>query len=149
MRKTARAIVVKDGQLLVMKRNKFGTEFYALLGGGIDMGETPEQALHRELLEEASVELANPALVIIEDAGPMYGVQYLFTADYVSGEPQLHDDSEEAKVHALGQNLYEPMWVPIKELNDANFRPKDLLPTLMDGLTRGWPEEPISLTVRE
>ena len=44
MRTAVRAIVIKDQSLLVMHRNKFGQEFYALVGGGVDYGESAEQA---------------------------------------------------------------------------------------------------------
>lgn len=148
MRKASRAIIVHDGQLLVMRRNKFGQKYHALPGGGIDPGETPEAALFRELREECCLEIANPRLVILEDAGDMYGLQYIFVADYTGGEPQLAPDSEEALISALGQNTYEPVWLPIEALEAANFLPKDLLPTLLDGLQKGWSTEPISLTVR-
>ena len=55
MRKTARAILLKDDQILLMDRNKFARKYRALVGGKIEIGETPEQALRREVLEEASI----------------------------------------------------------------------------------------------
>ena len=78
MRYASRAVVIKDNQLLLMHRNKFGMEYYALVGGGVDPGETPEQALYREVTEEASITIANERLVILEDAGKMYGIQYIY-----------------------------------------------------------------------
>lgn len=45
MRRAVRAIIIKDKQLLVMHRNKFGTEYETLPGGNIEVGETPEQAV--------------------------------------------------------------------------------------------------------
>ncbi|HVX24549.1 MAG TPA: NUDIX domain-containing protein [Candidatus Saccharimonadales bacterium] len=148
MRTAARAIIDKDGQLLVMHRNKFGQEYYALIGGGVDFGEAPEQALLREIHEEASLTIANPRLVIIEDAGPIYGRQYIYTCDYVSGEPQLSPDSDEAKISAAGQNTYEPRWLPVDALATTNLLPVELKEALVDGLANGWPEQPIELTIR-
>ena len=54
MRKSARAILItKEGKLLLMKRTKPDGEYYVTIGGGIEDGETSEQALLRELKEES------------------------------------------------------------------------------------------------
>lgn len=147
MRKAVRAIVIKDNAILVMHRNKFGHEFYALVGGGIDMGETPEAALYREVAEEASLQIANHRLVVIEDAGDMFGIQYIYTADYVSGEPVLQADSPEAMIQKAGQNLYTPMWLPLDKLAEVTLLPRELHELLLRHCISGWPDEIIELTV--
>ena len=150
MRQAARAIVVKDDQLLVMYRDKFGQEYYTLVGGGLDVGESAEQALIRELREESGIEVAHPRLVIVEDAGEMYGVQHIFWCDYVSGEPHLAFDSEEAKINALGNNIHEPMWLPIAKLNETPFRSDKLKQALMKALPHGFSpsDKPIQIDSR-
>ena len=75
MRIASRLIMVRNNQLLVMHRNKFGSEYYALIGGGVDPGENPMHALTREVREETGLMLANPKLVYIEEAGKPYGTQ--------------------------------------------------------------------------
>jgi len=52
--KKARAVVIKDGKLLVIKVTYLedGKIHYLLPGGGIDDGETVKQAVVRETLEE-------------------------------------------------------------------------------------------------
>jgi 8-oxo-dGTP diphosphatase len=149
MRTTARAIVVKDDALLVMHRKKFGNEYYSLVGGGVDYAETTEQALYREVQEETSLTISNHRLVIIEDAGKMYGVQYIYLCDYESGELALSPDSMEASISAAGQNVYEPEWLPLAKLAEANLLPEELKQTLINGLAHGFPPEPIALTVEE
>ena len=148
MRQAIRAIVVKDGQLLVMHRNKFGNEYYALVGGAIRMGENHQQTLTRELREESSVTVANPRLVIVEQAGPIFGVHFIYLCEYTGGEPQLSPDSEEAKITAMGKNIYTPMWLPISELPDKVFPPNELKQILINGLQNGFPAEPLQLTVQ-
>lgn len=146
MRKASRAIIIKDGQLLVTKRNKFGSVYYILVGGGLNIGETAEQALYRELREESGVEVTNPRLVYLENAGEPYGLQHIYLCDYVSGEPALHPDSDEAKITAMGQNLYEPMWLPLERLPDVEFRSQRLQRAIMDGIKNGFPEKPVDIT---
>jgi len=142
MRQAVRAIVVKDGQLLVMHRNKFGKEYDTLPGGGIDIGETPEQAIIRELHEETGIDVVLGRLVIVEDAGDPFGVQYIYLCNYQAGEPTLHPDSDEAKINKLGQNMYKPMWLPLSNLSAAPFFSEKLKPVLIKGIIEGFPETP-------
>jgi ADP-ribose pyrophosphatase YjhB (NUDIX family) len=145
MRKAVRAIIIHEDKLLVMHRNKFGKEYYTLVGGGIDFGETASQALYREIQEETGVVFTNARLVFVQEAGDPYGTQYIYLCEYVSGEPQLHPTSAEAEIHKLGQNLYTPMWLEITKLADVPF----VAPVLQDAILRcvkqGFPEQPVSL----
>lgn len=143
MRKAVRTIVVKDDQLLVMNRNKFGRIYFALVGGGVEPGETTEQAALRELKEETGLEVKNPRLVYIEDAGPVFGTQYIYLCDYVSGEPSLPADSIEAKIAAAGKNLYVPAWLPISDLPKTAFLSEALKNRLINDLEHGFPTEPM------
>ena len=144
MRSAVRAIVIKDNALLVMHRNKFGEEYDTLVGGGVDLGETAEQSLHRELAEEAGITIANPRLVFVEEAGDPYGPQYIYFCDYVSGEPALGPHSDEAKINALGQNLYAPKWLPLKDFLHAPFLSPTLKRHILYSLQHGWPQRPIT-----
>ena len=149
MRISARAILLKDDSLLVMRRSKLGRQYYALVGGGVDEGETPEEALHRELDEEASLAVANPRLVILQIGGKKFGKQYIYLCDYIGGEPKLSPDSEEAIIHAQGQNLYEPMWLPLTDLPNVEFLPHELRAAILDGLKNGFPARPVELKISE
>ncbi|MEU7377838.1 NUDIX domain-containing protein [Streptomyces albidoflavus] len=51
------AVLVRDGRLLVVSKRAAPGLFY-LPGGKPDPGETPEQALHRELAEELGITLS-------------------------------------------------------------------------------------------
>lgn len=140
-RQAVRAIVIKDGALLVMHRNKFGTEYETLPGGGVEMGETPEAAVVRELAEETSVMISSHRLVFIEEAGDPFGTQLIYLCDYVSGEPRLAEASEEAQINKLGQNLYEPMWVSLESLPQLPFLSEKLKQTIIDAVKNGFPEQ--------
>jgi len=145
MRKCVRAIIIRGDELLVIHRNKFGTEYDTLPGGGIDPGETPEQALYRELAEETGVQITQPRLVYIEDAGSMYGVQYVFLCQYVSGAPQLAADSEEALISQKGQNLYIPTWIKLSELSKVPFVSPGLRDRIAHDCQAGFPARPVQI----
>lgn len=131
-----------------MKRNKFGQEYYCLVGGGIDIGETADQAALRETEEEASLKLTNLRLVYIEEAGDPYGTQYIFTADYQDGEVRVHPGSIEAKLNEQGHNTFQPLWVPVNKFANLPFRSKELQQEILAALQHGFPNQPKNFTSR-
>ncbi len=145
MKQNARAVVVKDGNLLLMKRFKMGQEYYTLLGGGIEAMETPEAAALREVREESGVIIANPRLVFVEESGT-FGMQYIYLCDYVSGEPSLPDDSEEAFWSTEGVNTYTPLWLPFDKLDDIPFVSPLLKEVLIRAKTDGFPDKPFQFS---
>jgi 8-oxo-dGTP diphosphatase len=141
MKTAVRAIVIHDNQLLVMHRNKFGHQYYTLPGGGVRSGEGNEQALIRELTEETSIQVSGPRLVFTENPGPPYGEQYIYLCDYKSGEPTLHPGSEEAKINALGQNIYTPQWLSLNKLADVPFLSVRLRDAILESVKTTFPEQ--------
>jgi ADP-ribose pyrophosphatase YjhB (NUDIX family) len=67
VRLSVKAIIIRDGRLLVLQcRDKDGI-FYLLPGGGQIPGETLEQALRRECLEELGCEVRMGGLRFVRD----------------------------------------------------------------------------------
>ena len=83
-RKRAAAVIVRDGRVLMVherSRRSGGGEWWTLPGGGLEPGETPEEAVRREVFEETGlvVRELTPFAVYTRtpDAGPdMYGHTY-------------------------------------------------------------------------
>lgn len=148
MRKASRAIIVHNDHLLVMHRNKFGQEYDTLPGGNIEIGESAEQAVYREVLEETMVMFTNPKLVFIEHAGDPYGDQYVFLCEYQSGEPKLHPHAEEQKINQLGKNLYQPQWLAIADLPTSPFLSEPLKQHILAALKNGWPTNAVEITTK-
>jgi len=142
MRRAARAVVIHDGKLLAIHRNKFGTQYATLPGGAVEMGEEPVEAAIRELAEETSVQADNPRLVFIDHAGDPYGDQYIYLCQYLSGEPKLSATSIEEKINQMGQNLYTPSWLLLKDLASTPFVSPELKGAIQEAVQSGWPTEP-------
>ncbi len=145
MRKAARAIIIYNNQLLVMHRNKFGKEYYTLIGGNVEMGETTEQALVREVRDETSLKIASYRHVCTEEAGSIYGNQYIYLCEYPGGDIELSPESDEAHINKLGKNLYTPMWLPLDKLADVPFVSERLKQFILEGLRHGFPDSPRQL----
>ncbi|MEJ0073584.1 MAG: NUDIX domain-containing protein [Candidatus Saccharibacteria bacterium] len=144
-KQAVRAIVINGDKLLAMKRDKFGMQYYTLIGGGIDVGEDAEAALRREVQEETGLTLGVVKPVFIEDGGDLYGIQYIYVCDYMGGEPQLSPSSEEAAISALGKNTYQPVWLPLNALSKVTFRSVSVRDAIMAGVSSGFPETPRTL----
>lgn len=66
-RVATRAILVFEGKVLLGKRGRGdGQGKYALIGGKPDEGETPEEAVVREVKEEVGLDFINPKLFMEE-----------------------------------------------------------------------------------
>ncbi len=55
-RDRSQAMVIRGNKILLVKHHMSGRKFFCLPGGGIEEGETPEEAAVRELKEESGVE---------------------------------------------------------------------------------------------
>lgn len=120
------AIVVKDGALLLMYRERADKKYYAFPGGTVEAQETLEQALVREVLEETSITVLVGPLVLSFDAtqSAVRKHEYFYVCEYVSGEPTLNPLSVEVARMALGkQEVYKPLWVPIENLKNLCVYP--------------------------
>ncbi|MFN1533800.1 NUDIX hydrolase [Vibrio jasicida] len=101
MHKSA-GIIIKDGALLVL-RSKGKDTFYAP-GGKLDSGETPEQALCRELNEEVNIVVAEDALTLFgcfeapaHDKDDITLVMDVFFVNDYSGEVVAGNEIEECQ----------------------------------------------------
>lgn len=148
----ARAIVIKDKKLLVIRRSKpNGRKYTVIPGGRLESGETPEDAVLREVEEETTLIINNPRLVFIEGPkGSFWGTQHIFLCDYVSGEVVLNPVSEEYAFQELGGGTYEPMWVEFNDIDTPEypFRSERLFKEIKKVLSEGFPDEPISWNLK-
>ena len=133
----ARVIVRKQGQVLLMKRHKEGHNFFALPGGHIEQGESPEQAARRELLEETTVTVTDMRQVyLLTTKG--YGSQVIFLGEHAHGNAMLDPESHEAQLTQEGDNTYEPVWVSYADLGETDILPSVLKERIVRDLQRGF-----------
>ena len=116
-RSTGRAIVVKDGQILLMERWRGDLHYFSIPGGGIEAGEDAETAAVRELKEETGVDIALERKVYVMKDGPIE--HHIFLARWISGEPHLPPESEEAQ--AGPDNRYLPRWIDANDLAELHL----------------------------
>lgn len=84
----------KEEVLLVQARN-FRTDFFGLVAGFVETGETLEEAVHREVMEETGLKISNLRYFGSQPWPYPCGIMVGFHADYVSGD--IHLQHEELK----------------------------------------------------
>lgn len=146
MRTAVRAIVIENGKLLVMHRNKQGNQYYTLVGGRMNDGETPEQALAREVQEETGLTVTAARLVYTEDHPAPYNEQYIYLCEVAPHAAiAIQDASEEGTMNKYGMNLHQPFWVNKQAFANTAFRTPLLQAAIVIALKKGFPEQPVKL----
>lgn len=89
IRNSAKAIIIKNGKLLVTKNRDDWGFFYLLPGGGLEPGENIREALIRECMEEISARVEVKDIMFVRDYigrnhefaewdGDVHQIEYIF-----------------------------------------------------------------------
>ena len=114
LRVAAKALVIKNDKVLILKRKRTSSNAkieWDIPGGGIKQGESFEQALHRELKEEANIsgEIIDiiRAWNCLDENKILYGVT--FAVRYISGDILLSDEHEDYQ------------WMPLSQIQSSDI----------------------------
>ena len=136
----AAAIIVEDGYVLFASNEK--DDYYYSIGGGVHMGETAEDAVKREVLEETGVPYEIDHLAIIhenffaESTSPnlkdldCHEIAFYYVMK-PRGTRELNSDSY---TQGVRENMH---WIPIYELDNYKAFPtfmKDYLLSEHNGI---------------
>ena len=101
-------VLIRRGEeiLLVHARN-FKGSFYGLVAGFLEVGETLEECVRREVREETGLEIENIQYFDSQPWPYPSGIMIGFFADYKSGEIRLQDDELSAASFFTIDNLPE------------------------------------------
>lgn len=138
-RNRAVALVLHNNQLLVMHR-KNARDYYTFPGGGVEAGETNEEATIREISEETTLDVEIEKLVyeLHHDNGDIH---YFFLCKYISGTPMVMPGTNEYEDNELGFNLHLPEWLPFHEIPETTLYPLEVRDRLVADIKNGFSDE--------
>ena len=146
MKIAARAIVIVNDKILVMFRNKYGSQYYTLVGGRAEDGESPEVALKREVKEETGLDVISSRLVYTEEHKGHYSDQYIFLCSVAPfDEIKVQDSSEEGLLNSLQANIHRPEWSDVRSFSKLTFRTIQLQAAITEALKNDFPSTPVKL----
>jgi NAD+ diphosphatase len=105
--------VVREGQILLARAHRFPPGLYSVLAGFVEPGETLEQCVHREVLEETGIKLRNLRYFDSQPWPFPHSLMIAFTAEHAAGEIRVDPE----------------------EIVDAHWFSPDALPHIPDPIT--------------
>jgi ADP-ribose pyrophosphatase YjhB (NUDIX family) len=107
------AAIFHDGRFLLVRRGRApALGLYAFPGGRVEEGETLDEAVRREVLEETGARVENIALIraieIVSESDE-FAIEFILNvhrAEFVGGEVAAGDDADEV------------VWVSVEEMEE-------------------------------
>lgn len=146
MRTRAGVVLIEDDKVALIDRHRAGLDYFVFPGGGVDEGETPEQAAIREAMEELGVEVAIKQKVAVIHFGQ--STQVYFLVDRVGGEfgTGTGEEYTDSDPDDPEEGVYIPVWMPIHELpQHEKVFPEALSKLVVKSKADGWSEEPVMI----
>jgi mutator protein MutT len=145
MRTRAVALLIQNDSIAVMERHRAGRHYFTFPGGGMDEGETPQQAVVREVEEELGIQIRVERLVA--EVWFNGNRQLYFLVEQTGGTFGTGSGEEFTKGYDATHGTYHPMWMPILELLANPVLPEDVALMVVKFHQKGWPAE--SVTIHE
>ena len=146
MRTRAGVVLIQGDKVALIERHRAGLDYFVFPGGGVDEGETPEQAAIREAMEELGVEVAIKQKVAEIQIGSK-SKQVYFLVEQLRGKfgSGAGEEYTDADPNDPEEGIYIPIWMPIVELPlYEKIYPVALAELVVLSLTEGWASVPVS-----
>ena len=141
MRVRSAAILIQNNALALMERHRDGRHYFSFPGGGVDEGETPEQAVVREAHEELGIEVK-----VIRLAAEVWfrgKQQFFFLVEQTGGTFGTGAGEEFASDRDPARGTYDPIWMPLEQVTAQNVLPKQVAELVAKSHPDHWPVTPI------
>ena len=123
------AIIIKDNQVLLSQRKgSHASGTFGSLGGHLEYGESPTEALKREAMEELGIELENIEFLVCTNLLKYnrHVINITFVAKIKAGEPKIMEPDKIELVQWFDlDDLPSPLFEPVKIGIEAYLKGKN------------------------
>ena len=140
MRIRAGIVLIQDGKVALIERHRAGLDYFVVPGGGVDEGESPEQAAVRETMEELGIKVDIKQKVAEIQFGQK-SRQVYFLAEQTGGEfgTGAGEEYTDADPDDSDEGIYIPIWMPIAELLfHRDIYPAEVARLVVKSVQDGW-----------
>lgn len=130
MKKSVRGIVIKDKNILLIKRIKKERTYYVIPGGGLEKNETLEEGVIREVKEELGITVSVGNLIGTDDFQNTR--HYFFDCTYQSGILGTGTGPEYTDPNYEGEGQYIPIAIPLAKLEEIELIPSVIKSLIID-----------------
>ncbi len=144
MRIRAGVVLIQENKVALIERHRAGVDYFVFPGGGVDEGESPEQAAIRETMEELGLQVAIKQKVAEVQLGKR-SRQVYFLVEQTGGEfgTGTGEEFTDSDPNHPQQGIYIPIWMPIHELPQyTNIYPVEVAKLVVRSVKEGW-QDPI------
>jgi len=118
----ASGVIIKDDKILLIHRIRDDREYWVVPGGSVEEGESVEEALDREIMEELGIRVIEKELLFkIESIGRL---EYCFLIKEYMGEPKM-GGPELARMDEKNQFILEER--EFSKLSEVNLLPREFI----------------------
>jgi len=142
MRIRAVAILIENDKVALIERHRAGRHYFTFPGGGVEAGETPEEAVVREMEEETGLRIAlqrKLAHVWFQGNRQEFFLVERLGGEFGTGEGEEYQDPPPYGSHSFG--TYHPIWMPLSELLQNPVLPTEMAAMIVRSVQEGWPAD--------
>ncbi|MEA2528545.1 MAG: 8-oxo-dGTP diphosphatase [Thermomicrobiales bacterium] len=130
-----RVVIIHDGRVALIERQRDGRTYYVIPGGGAEPGESTREAARREAEEELGLTVEIGELL----AEDIYQGERndFFAARMVDGEFGTGAGAELAADATSPSGSYAPVWMPVSQVPDVLLLPARVATLIVSRATHG------------
>lgn len=121
-RMRARAIIIKNNQLVSMYRENNGKIFYTFPGGGAEGNETEQECVTREVFEEFGINI-KPINKLYTYENNL-SIEHFYLCEWISGKFGSGTGEEYEKEQTNG--IYKPTMIDIEDIPNLPLMPPEV-----------------------
>jgi 8-oxo-dGTP diphosphatase len=132
----ARVIIIRDDRIALIERRRAGRHYFVFPGGGVELGETLEEAAAREAAEELGL-VVTIGRHVAEAVYQTY-LLHFFLATPIGGAFGTGHGPEMNGYTSPEQGTYRAVWLPLDDLLTAEVLPGPVARLIVQARANAW-----------